>query len=127
MGSKGQNSTLSEYSNVAYQIKGNDACSNMVATILPVAPSPDPRGGIKDQNLTFSEYGLVAYQIKGDDACSNMVAHILPTQALPTTLGEGVKIQLLQNMVKFNLIESHGSTNFASRPPPRLPIMGGGG
>ena len=33
---RGQNSFLSEYGNVAYQIKGNDACSNMVANILPL-------------------------------------------------------------------------------------------
>ena len=35
---------LSEYSHVAYQIKGNQECSNIVANILPAAPSPnDPR------------------------------------------------------------------------------------
>ena len=32
----GQNSTFSEYGHVAYQIKGNDACSNMVTNILPI-------------------------------------------------------------------------------------------
>ena len=35
VGSKGQNSTFSEYGYVAYQIKGNDACSHMVANSLP--------------------------------------------------------------------------------------------
>ena len=30
----GQNSTFSEYGHFAYQIKGNDTCSNMVANIL---------------------------------------------------------------------------------------------
>ena len=30
-----QNSTFSEYGHVSYQIKGNNACSNMVANILP--------------------------------------------------------------------------------------------
>ena len=31
-----QNPTFSEYGYVAYQIKGNGACSNMVANIVPV-------------------------------------------------------------------------------------------
>ena len=49
--SKGQNSTFSEYGNVAYQIKGNDTCSNMVANILPADPPlpADPGGGVKIQ------------------------------------------------------------------------------
>ena len=34
LGSKGQNSTLSENGHVAYQIKGNHECSNMVANTL---------------------------------------------------------------------------------------------
>ena len=43
VGSKGQNSIFLEYGHVAYQIKGNDACSNMVANILPDPPPPaDP-------------------------------------------------------------------------------------
>ena len=34
---------LSEYAHVAYQIKGNQECRNMVANILPATPSPrDP-------------------------------------------------------------------------------------
>ena len=33
---RGQNLTFLEYGHVAYQIKGNDGCSNMVANILPV-------------------------------------------------------------------------------------------
>ena len=36
---KGQNSTFSRYGHVAYQIKGNDTCSNMVASTLPAAPT----------------------------------------------------------------------------------------
>ena len=35
MGSKAQNSTFSEHGHVAYQIKDNHECSNMVANILP--------------------------------------------------------------------------------------------
>ena len=36
------NSTFSEHGHIAYKIKGNHECSNMVANILPVAP-PSPR------------------------------------------------------------------------------------
>ena len=55
VGSKGQNSTFSEYGYVAYQIKGNDACSNKVANILradpppPTQTSPDPGDRVKTQ------------------------------------------------------------------------------
>ena len=34
-GGQGQNLTFSEYGHVAYQIKVDDTCSNMVANILP--------------------------------------------------------------------------------------------
>ena len=40
LGSKGQLLTFAEHDHVAYQIKGNCECSNMVANILPAAPSP---------------------------------------------------------------------------------------
>ena len=58
VGPKGQNSTYSEYGPVAYQIKGKDACSNMVATIFYLqTPPPPPTLGVgpKGQNSTFSE------------------------------------------------------------------------
>ena len=43
LGSKGQNPTFSEHGHIAYKIKGNHECSNMVANILPAAPPPPPR------------------------------------------------------------------------------------
>ena len=69
MGSNGQNPTYSEHGHVAYQIKGNPECSNMVANICPQTPptplSPTTLGmGAIGRNLTFSEHGHVAYQIK---------------------------------------------------------------
>ena len=67
MGSVGQNSTFSEHGHVAYQIKENHECSNMVANILPADPPPPTLGmGSIGQNSTFSEHGHVAYQIKGN-------------------------------------------------------------
>ena len=41
-----------EYSQVAYQIKGNDACNNMVANILTIDPSLDP-GRVKSSEFNF--------------------------------------------------------------------------
>ena len=64
----GQNSTFSEYGNVAFQREWR---MQQHGNILPADP------GGKGQNSTFSEYGHVAYHIKGNDACS-MVANILP-------------------------------------------------
>ena len=37
------NLTFAEHDHVAYQIKGNRECRNMVANILPAAPSPHRR------------------------------------------------------------------------------------
>ena len=69
---------------VAYQIKADDAGSNMVANSLP-SDSPSIQGmGSKGQTISFSESSPVAYQIKADEAGSNMVANILPTDTTST-------------------------------------------
>ena len=81
---RGENSTASEYGHVAYQIKGDDPCSNIVAHILPVYPLPRSKG----QNSAFSEHGHVTCQIKVNDECSNMQAHILSFH-IPSTAGWG--------------------------------------
>ena len=85
-------STISECDHVVNQIKGNEACINMIANILPKYPLPGPWGGSKGQNLTFSEHYHVAYQIKGNDKCSKMQAHILSLH-VPSNTGVGVKVQ----------------------------------
>ena len=59
---------LFTHCHVAYQIKGNHKCSNMVANILPADPHhPLTLGvgpiGIKIQ--LFSEYGHIAQQLNG--------------------------------------------------------------
>ena len=70
--SKGQTIYFSESSHVAYQIKADDAGSNMVAgsnilaNILPT-DTPSTQGvGSKGQTITFSESSHFAYQIKGN-------------------------------------------------------------
>ena len=66
MGSKGQTIYFSESSHVAYQIKADDFCSNMVANILPT-DIPSTQGvGSKGQTISFSESSHVVYQIKGN-------------------------------------------------------------
>ena len=55
---------FSEHGLVAYQIKGNRECNNMVANVLPVDPPPPTLGWGQGQNLTFSEHGHVAYHFK---------------------------------------------------------------
>ena len=49
----GQNSTIAEYGHVAYQIKGIDACGNMVANILHAERTPNPGDGIKSSKFNF--------------------------------------------------------------------------
>ena len=78
---------FSEYGHVAYQVKGNDTCSNMVAYILPTAPLPTLRVGSKGQNSTFSDHGHVAYHVKWNHACSNNRVNILAADPSPLTLG----------------------------------------
>ena len=58
--------SFSESSHVAYQIKADDAGSNMVANILPT-DTPSTQGmGSKGQTISFSESSTVAYQINGN-------------------------------------------------------------
>ena len=64
--SKGQTIYFSESSHVAYQIKADDAGSNMVANTLPT-DTPSTQGvESKGQTISFSESSHVAYQIEGN-------------------------------------------------------------
>ena len=66
MGSKGQTIYFSESSHVAYQIKADDAGSNMVANIFPTDTPLTQGVGSKGQTISFTESSHVAYQIKGN-------------------------------------------------------------
>ena len=68
IGSKDRTSTFSEHDHVAYQIKGIQVYSNMVANILPGAIPPSRPWGGGGQNSTFSH--MVMLHI-------NMIANIL--------------------------------------------------
>ena len=57
---------LLEYVHVAYQIKADNAGSNMEANILPI-DTPSTQGvGSKGPTISFTECSHVAYQIKGN-------------------------------------------------------------
>ena len=62
--SKGHTIYFSESSHVAYQIKADDAGSNMVANILPTDTPLTQVVGSKGQTISFTESSHVAYQIK---------------------------------------------------------------
>ena len=69
MGSKGQTIYFSESSHVAYQIKADDTCSNMVAILANILPTDTPltQGvGSNGQTISFTESSHIAYQIKGN-------------------------------------------------------------
>ena len=64
---RGQNSSFLEYVHVAYQIKENDACSNMEKNIMPADTFPLTLGlGSKGQNST-SFQNMVMLHIKLKD------------------------------------------------------------
>ena len=50
---------------VAYQIKADNAGSNMVANVLPTDTPLTQGVGSKGQTISFTESSHVAYQIKG--------------------------------------------------------------
>ena len=50
---RSKNSTFSEYGYVVYQIKGDDACNNLVANMTIDTPSA-PGLGLKDQHIFSS-------------------------------------------------------------------------
>ena len=79
-----QNKTFSEYRHVAYQIKADDVCNNMVAITFSIDTPSTQVVGSKGQTISFCESSHVAYQIKGNWAQSNMKANILSLHT-PTT------------------------------------------
>ena len=62
---KGRILTFSEHGHVAYQIKGNQVCSTMVANILPAVPDLALGVGSKGQNSTCSHIVMLHIKLKG--------------------------------------------------------------
>ena len=124
LGVKMSNLTFAEHGHVAYQIKGNCECNNMVANILSAAPPPPlPSEG---QKSTFSEDGHVAYQIKGNRECSNMVANILPIAPLTWPWGQKVKFNFCRTWsccisnLRESRMQHYGNIYIVTQPPPPL-------
>ena len=89
-GLKCQNSIVSGHCHVAYQIKENRKCSNMVAFFA--RRPPDPGDGPTGQNSTFLEHGHVAYQIKRNHEMQQHGCKYFGCRhTYPTTLGDGIK------------------------------------
>ena len=66
-GAEAKTKLFSEYGLVAYQIKADDAGSNMVANILLTDTPSTQEVGSKVQTTYFSESSHVAYQIKVEE------------------------------------------------------------
>ena len=65
VGSKGQTLSFSESSHVAYQIKADEAGSNMVENILPT-DTPSTQGmGPKGQTISFLKVVMLHIKLKG--------------------------------------------------------------
>ena len=64
-GSKGQNSAFSEYDHVAYQIKGNNECSNMQAHILSLHPPSTAEVGSKVKTFFFLKVVMLHIKLNG--------------------------------------------------------------
>ena len=99
MKSNSHNSTFSEHGHVAYQIKRNQKCINMVAnfctqtaTSLPTPPPP-PQLNVEIQ--IFQNMVMLHINFKWNHKCNNMVANIWSADPPPppSTLGEGERGQ----------------------------------
>ena len=124
MGSKCQNSIVLEYGHVAYQIKGNHGCSNMVENILAGNCLPPPLTlGVKRSKLIIEYYHIKLNRFSNSETWQQIIC--LHTFSLPhSTLGVGlkVKIQLIENMVimhmKLNRIVKAATCKYFGRKSP---------
>ena len=107
---------FSEQCHIAYRLKGNHKCSNMVSISLPADTRPfDPGDWVNRPKVNFfSEYGHAAYQIKRNHKS------LLQTPPHTLTLGDGV------NRSKVNFFRTwlccisnkRSSRNIAADPTP---------
>ena len=122
MGPIGQTSTFSEHGHVAYQIKENRECSNVIATILP-ADTPD-HGCRQYVKIQLSEHGHVAYQIKGTHQMQQYASKYFPPDPSPSP-GPAVgvkrsKLNFSEHVhVEYQTKENHECSNMVSPPDPR--------
>ena len=94
------------------EVEVNDACSNMVASILPIDTPSTLIVWLKGKNF-FSESSHVAYQIKGNGAKSTMQAVIFCPYTHPRPLGWGQKVKAFfseSSHVAYQVKWNHAST-----------------
>ena len=93
VGSKGQTISFSESSHVAYQIKADNAGSNMVANILPT-DTPSTQGGGVKRSFSFSFLKVVMLHIKWKwKKCRPTCKVTLWIYTHPWPLGLGLKVR----------------------------------
>ena len=119
---------FSEHGHIAYKIKGNHHCSNMVEIFcpqipnLPPPPPPPDRRSSKVQIKLFQNMVTLHIKSKGSTKCSNIVANILFRRPLPTptplTLGFGSKGRNSTfselGHVAYQIKENHECSNMAA-------------
>ena len=126
MGSVGQNSFFSEHGHVAYQIKENHQCSNMVTHIL-LADTPDREDGFNRSKCSFFlNMVMLHINLMGITKCSRMVANFcLQTPPGPWGGGPGQNSTLSEHgHVAYQLKGNHkmqqnGSEFFSPQTQPR--------
>ena len=78
---KSQNSTFSRFRHGTYQIKGIDACCNMIANIFACRPPCNPGGW--GQNSIYQNMVILQVKLSGMTNAGNIVANILHSDPLP--------------------------------------------
>ena len=79
-----RNSTFSEHSHVAYQIKENQECSNMVANIMPADTPADPGDLVNRSKFNFFIIWSGCISIKGNHEMQQHVSTYSACRPLPT-------------------------------------------
>ena len=116
------------------KINWNPECSNTIAIILPIHPSPrhGPWGWGQEVKIQVLQNMVMLHiNLKGNQECSNMLANILPADPHPPSPdpGGGVKIEPFSEHghVAYQIKWNHKCNNIkanilpaqTSPPPPR--------
>ena len=120
---RGLTSTCSEYGHVAYQIKGNAACSNMVANIFCRRPPPTHRPllprhwglGKKVKSQLFQNMVMLHIKLNGI-IYAGYGSKYFACRSRPRVPGGGVKRS------KFNVIRKWSLGNFSPDPTDTQPL-----
>ena len=84
---------------MAYQIKVNDACTNMVANIFPVDTPSTPDEGSKGKNIFFLKVVMLHIKLKGMEH-RGPYKHIFCPYTHPRPLGRRQKVKIFYFFLK---------------------------